>query len=938
MPRKAAFFATIAAETVSDSSSGDVGNLWLLATRLYSREPASSYGWGVLRAACLSALSWKGKNELALEASEQLLALLGELTPSTSDDQVCPDDEKPEEDAHVKLREGKDETRPSSKHGVKDSSSEKLEEEDTQKALKSKANLFAKQLREGFNTLTSSSTFLAQQAKWAYDEPISPLDTPLGDSSPLASTVTSLKCVWANSSLRRCAEAHRQCMKRITTLRRSAMTPSSGANEYPSIYRSENKPALPLYVASTEVIKTEVRYDLEKVTVTKKNAEEGGGAMSTFFNPYESKRQAGGTKCVNNVTEEEERAVSVVLGNRLSVPLQILSCQLIFSGRGSERAISNSLTFDVPPNLNNFSVQFPYIVSAKTSSEEEKGEEFDVKGIGFTCLGRSEFLPFSLGVTNASERQSSASIPLSASEYAPLKSNGNEETVDSDIVHRIHAYPCQPKLEVMFTKSQIPLETLRIDLVDGALFSSPAISLKCYSGPSALGNVQELEILVDGVPGLSKKLFSMKESPSKHYSDEQFLTEMVEGSASCPIKARIIADELTFDGINGITDGERERQLKIQIAASYTMSKALAKDTRLRFRIRYRGNPTSSVEVWRNQEFTFNVRTLAGPQITSITFKPDLDRKCFFRKLTEELYNKASGQRKVADHSSTSNKPQDEPSADLIHEIGKHQSVNVCGDDVGLLVTVSNPTSSIIELSKITGPVGGVEGMPIDQISVNPSVTTTIPMILKRVSRQGKEKDIGGIARELVDATKMTWDNLGCTKDIARGQVRIDPDHMMDLVRQYPSIASKVCETPCSISLQLDDSAASATPMILCPGSPGVKICVTIEIAEWVTDEEKKACSAATELFCVRETDDLPRGEQFASRDYIWAGKLRHKEAFGNRAHHRAHLVFCTPGRYIVSACARISRKEHAKAGIEEVWWAPVAQRIVVEAGKSLAQ
>ena len=92
MPRKAAYFAAVAAEAVSEGSAKQAGDLWLLATQLYSREPGKSYGWGVLRAACLSALAAKGRGSIGLEASEQLLSLLAELKPCTEPEETNAED------------------------------------------------------------------------------------------------------------------------------------------------------------------------------------------------------------------------------------------------------------------------------------------------------------------------------------------------------------------------------------------------------------------------------------------------------------------------------------------------------------------------------------------------------------------------------------------------------------------------------------------------------------------------------------------------------------------------------------------------------------------------------------------------------------------------------------------------------------------------------
>lgn len=44
---------------------------------------------------------------------------------------------------------------------------------------------------------------------------------------------------------------------------------------------------------------------------------------------------------------------------------------------------------------------------------------------------------------------------------------------------------------------------------------------------------------------------------------------------------------------------------------------------------------------------------------------------------------------------------------------------------------------------------------------------------------------------------------------------------------------------------------------------------------------------------------------------------------------HRARVVFLKDGDFVISACARLSNDDSDKA--EEIWWAPVAQNVIVE-------
>lgn len=52
---------------------------------------------------------------------------------------------------------------------------------------------------------------------------------------------------------------------------------------------------------------------------------------------------------------------------------------------------------------------------------------------------------------------------------------------------------------------------------------------------------------------------------------------------------------------------------------------------------------------------------------------------------------------------------------------------------------------------------------------------------------------------------------------------------------------------------------------------------------------------------------------------------------------HRARVVFLKSGEYVVSACARIVNDDVSDSGGES-WWAPVAEKVVVESSDNAAQ
>jgi len=90
LPRKAAYFALVAAESMAQCKIVDApkraAGFWAAASHLYSNEGnkfdgSSSYAWACLRAAVLHAVSQHGGSISSEYATEELLLLLGEISP-----------------------------------------------------------------------------------------------------------------------------------------------------------------------------------------------------------------------------------------------------------------------------------------------------------------------------------------------------------------------------------------------------------------------------------------------------------------------------------------------------------------------------------------------------------------------------------------------------------------------------------------------------------------------------------------------------------------------------------------------------------------------------------------------------------------------------------------------------------------------------------------
>jgi hypothetical protein len=131
---------------------------------------------------------------------------------------------------------------------------------------------------------------------------------------------------------------------------------------------------------------------------------------------------------------------------------------------------------------------------------------------------------------------------------------------------------------------------------------------------------------------------------------------------------------------------------------------------------------------------------------------------------------------------------------------------------------------------------------------------------------------------------------------------------------------------------------ASADVMITSAVGKPIEVALQMDVASWVPEHVRSITYVSIEFCCARkcvnaEDDD---NRLAVHRDFIWAGLLRQRLLLRDRNAefaHRAKLVFCRSGTYVVSACAKFSRVQQSKDEDipEEVWWAPTAQTINVQ-------
>lgn len=341
--------------------------------------------------------------------------------------------------------------------------------------------------RGGFFGATRLSTAIGSQSKWMDEDPIGQLLLPLVEQSDAvklgvlksedakktikignsysALSLLAVSCVKTKVPFDLCSTSQSRLISSLLELRKELPSISHTMDELQkfsvnrsllpstSLFQNSCVPP-PLQISSASVVKSESHLLLERVKAVGHSGKHGGLSMATFFNPYASKKSSSQT---TTVAEGEERTVAVQFENRLSVPLHIPSCQLVFDPYGAERIEAAPLSFTIPSKGKNFSVHFPFIVLPAADREDSRKrqdvEMFQLLGLQVTCFSRCYFVSFDDGNASSLPRL----IPDSASVYPFLKPK-KASSGDGKTSVRIESVPAQPNLLVSFTTSEAPLE------------------------------------------------------------------------------------------------------------------------------------------------------------------------------------------------------------------------------------------------------------------------------------------------------------------------------------------------------------------------------------------------------------------------------------------------------------------------------------------------
>ena len=916
LPRKAAYFSIIAAETISSMHPGVdnplAENLWLLASQLYSwrrneapgkSEEGGSYAWATLRASILHALSMQGTGPVCLEASQILFSLLEHIKPTKGPAKKLLSPATP-----TKAKESESESNQDSTHGPEPGTSKDVVEEGGYEKAR-------RMIRESFNQATGASSLLATQSKWATDTPKIPDDLPLSQNSQ---NILALDAVWSKIDYRVCATAQKQCAERIKALKRS-VSMSTIPSEEEQLLSSSVSVANPISLDGKWSLKS---YDgsLEIELVKRKvEAEADKGSMATFYNPFakNGKRQEA-----LPIAAEEERVITLSLANSLSIAVSIKKCELTFSNGVQGRIHAAPVSFSIPPQAKGFVVQFPFtIVENEETANNENDEtatgidEFEVTGISYTCLNQAFSLRFGESKGTAASLASTVAKPATYS-YISKKSKKKKDITDTTAT--IEALPCQPRLTVRHSDSRHilgPSSRLSLRITDGQILTTPTFELVNDAGPKGQGILERLRVSVIGLGGSTERTIYDSANGAKDQEDIQ--SAFMDDTGS-PMKARLLPGTPVDIGVLNSAESPAQK-IGFQVAVGDHLREKVGPGKQLIFRIRYAGKSTRLKEVWRKFDLTFDLVVYDGPRITGIAFRPDLSEEAPHAHLLKRLKERRRSRAKDARESVESKE------SSLVHRLGLDESVHAISSSITAIVSVFNETDSNMILSRSDeSPIGSLSGQPLNNLLVPAGVEVNALVSIPRLPRVIEN---GHFSSDFVNATNLEWK---CEEDVtspvppARGTVSLNEDFLASFYKNKPSIIPLIFEAPCQISMEVGKSLVTKGFSKSVPPAKAVDMIATVKISPWVSTDILEQTNYSVEFFAVNAESSKPMN----GRDHVWNGMVKRTFSLQEKeAKHSASVILLSGGTYVVSACVRFSQGNEG----DEVWWAPANASITCD-------
>ena len=875
----------------------------------------------------------------------------------------------------------------------------------------SKASKTSMSFRNNFfpqQPTAAASLLTVAQAKWAEDEAIPLIDLPFVGSHQKGG-VLSLNCVLPKIRAQSCASAQKECISHISKLRQDmpAISSSSNENTNPhytfSLHGSPDKgePIVPppIEIVSASVIPSESHLLLERFKAGSKSAK--GGSMATFYNPFEKKKDADKKIVTTLVAEGEERELTIEFGNRLSVPLDIPSCQVEFERGDSSRIKAPAISFTIPPKAKKFAVQFPFIVlksdETRALANEVVNDQaddstatpnmIDVKGLRVTCLGRSYFLPLEKR-PEAVNRQ----VPDPAAVYqrrVQYDSNRLEEMVKP----RLELVPPQPQLHLKFAASETDVTdgfVIPVHLSEGEIYTLPSFRVSNDFGPTGMGTVERLQLVGVGLPGSSDEvLFDTDTMVEGDDSDKNIFFESFEEDsemamdldAGPPLKMNALSDDLSLASINTrLASKSNGSSVRIQLVASHRLGQHIEKAGNVRLRIRYRGTSVDpAAEIWRKTEVKLKIVATKGPRISSLAFRPGLSWGVVYSNLNSALTNQrdeydtmkqewkmASDEARGKEDAASDENTETQVVSSVVGRVGLDLGVHVSSNEVTLVMSVANETDSTIVLSNQKGIVGGFNVSPMPTVRIASGVSAKIPVVIPRIKRNSND-DVGSasdVITELVSQLGLQWEtviesNAGDSdtqSKMRRGRIRIPSSCLREIIDDHPSFLSRVCEPPLLIKFNV--GRKSERHLLVSSGS-AIDTFVEVKAAgmylsPWIDGAtEYQLLSNNPPHF--RFLIDWVPAEVIAkctltlefcvsckegvpeAGSFVWCGLIRRTIRLKEEVQSHRARVVFLKEGEYVISACARLMNEDG-SGFGESWWAPVAEHIQVESSSEMAQ
>ncbi|VEU42487.1 unnamed protein product [Pseudo-nitzschia multistriata] len=934
LKRKAAFFAVTAAEAMSDVQ-GHVSQqrahaLWAQASRLLPQTGndlvGGNYGWATLRAVALHALVIQGTKESSEDAAEQLLTLVSRISPPN-----CP----------------KSEILPTSP--VKGGGRSNSYFAGARSYLRESAKVVAKDARTRSKEIFGNdiSSLLVVQAKWVEDDPVDPMQVPMSEfSSDFGLGVIAMPSVWSTIRFENCALAQEQLIQQIFDLRKNIP-----ACTLQNMISSKNNQNLPIEITSIGIVTSDSSTKLERIKLEPKEKKKEN-AMSTFFNPYAKQERK---QKPTTIPRGEEQYISITFTNKLAVPFEIGSCKLKFDSSRSDRIKAPSISFVIPGQTKNFAVQFPFMVLDKLENDDI--DILQVKGICITALSRSIYLP--LGEDDEPNKTEGQIIPKSLSLYPKrdYTKTSRVEDQESKVIYspQLEIIPPQPNIHISFASSTTPIDSetiIPVLLADGEIFTLPKMCVSNDTGLGGIGRIEELQISAVGLPGLSDVvLYDMSRTEGNENDVAGDSDDKNSMNDSSPIKISAHCVGLDADTLNSSTSDLSSSFISTKLFASPSMGAQTA-SSHLTLRFRYRGKAVSSeLEVWRKYEVQVHILRVKGPKIPSLSFRCDLFWESGYSELCNALAIKESdSERSLSPRAGSTGDQKIGPK-----RLDRDRGIHVCSDEVVVMISVANESSSPIILSRMDGLPVGFAKSKMDTLKVSKGVSAKFPIILPRLERTDDicqrlvamlkfkwKSEIGG--SELDDAQETGGPMFPVNYRVREGILEIPRPCLQKIIDENPIFLSRICKAPCSIGVSIfggsngNESQQSVKNVQV--GKP-VDVAVSAEIAEWLSADRKDRTNCTLKFYCARQNSSTNNadGKENAScasnqsKDFVWIGQIHKTLTMGETSSdtdpHRARIVFLSEGNFFVSACLGLSGAED-RGDPKEIWWAEKAGMVRV--------